>query len=66
MTVLITGGSGFIGRHLARAHAPRQAAEVNIPIGKIGGELGYRPEVTLAQGLQRTREWMVRGRREAP
>ena len=57
MAVLITGGSGFIGRHLARALAGR---------GQWPVELGYRPEVTLTWGLERTREWMVRARREAP
>jgi nucleoside-diphosphate-sugar epimerase len=54
------------GGRLALAPGVDAAVKGALAIGKIGAELGYRPEVTLAAGLERTHEWMVRGRREAP
>ncbi|HLI37853.1 MAG TPA: SDR family NAD(P)-dependent oxidoreductase [Streptosporangiaceae bacterium] len=37
-----------------------------LSIKRIGSELGYRPEVTLAEGLQRTHDWLMRAQRERP
>jgi UDP-glucose 4-epimerase len=54
------------GGPLALAPGVDAAAKGALAIGKIGAELGYRPEVTLADGLERTHDWMVRARREVP
>jgi UDP-glucose 4-epimerase len=54
------------GGPLTLAPGVDAAAKGALAIGKIRSELGYRPEVTLAEGLERTRECLVRARREAP
>ena len=52
------------GRDLEVRHEPPRAGEIQRNyslIGKAEERLGYRPEVVLADGVQRTWQWFAEG-----
>jgi len=54
------------GGPLRLAPGVEAATKGALSIERIERELGYRPQVTLADGLRRTYDWIVRAQRERP
>lgn len=54
--MLVTGGTGFVGRHLVEALVPENEVRVlddesTGDIARVRATLGYEPGVDLADGL---------------
>ncbi|QGP92688.1 hypothetical protein MGLY_20770 [Neomoorella glycerini] len=60
-------GQGRVAELPAATYGPPRPGDLRsslLDAGKIARELGWRPQVTLAEGLRRTAAWLFAGRIE--
>jgi UDP-glucose 4-epimerase len=54
------GGHGAAVQHVAHDHPQAEIPKLLCDSSKALAVLGWRPQVTLEEGIQRTREWIAR------
>jgi nucleoside-diphosphate-sugar epimerase len=59
MRDVVTDAAGFIGSHLSEALLARahEAGRTQADLARIGGGLGWAPQVSLEEGVERQWEW---------